>query len=396
MPPLRILFYSGSIGLGHVTRDVAITAAIRQLHPDAQVDWMASSPAREYLADAGESLHPESSRLSDATAAAEAWIRSGRFNITRWAVAVRKQWGADGRLVLSVAADGGYDAVIGDEAYDVAMALTGGAPPLRCPCFVLYDFLGLDSVSAHPVEWIGAEAINRAWTRDPAGCYRAVFLGELQDLPLRRFGHFGPRRRAWAEQHAEVVGHVVPFDPTALPDHAQLKSELGYGPEPLVVVAGGGTTAGSELLARCLDAFPSARRRIPGLRMVLVGGPRLSLPSDGLPHGVEVRGYVPELYKHFAACDLAIVQGGGATTLELTALQRPFLFFPLRSHCEQTRHVAARQRRLGAGVKLELKWTSRRELVRQIVSNVGREVHYPPIDLDGAQGVARLVMTATG
>jgi predicted glycosyltransferase len=60
-----------------------------------------------------------------------------------------------------------------------------------------------------------------------------------------------------------------------------------------------------------------------------------------LPHtqGVEVRGYVPALYKHLAACDLALVQGGLSTTMELVATRRPFLYFPLGRHFEQAFHV---------------------------------------------------------
>ena len=38
-----------------------------------------------------------------------------------------------------------------------------------------------------------------------------------------------------------------------------------------------------------------------------------------------------ELYRHLAACDLAVVQGGLTTTMELTAAKRPFLYFPLRT-----------------------------------------------------------------
>jgi hypothetical protein len=152
---------------------------------------------------------------------------------------VRKRWAADGRLVLSVAAGGNYDAVIGDEAYDVAMALTGGAPHLDCPCFILYDFLGLDRMSAHPVEWVGVEAINRAWARDPRGHYQAVFLGESEDLPRRHFGLLGPSRRRWAARNAAVVGHVVPFDVKALPNRALLRAKLGYGSEPLLLVSVG-------------------------------------------------------------------------------------------------------------------------------------------------------------
>jgi hypothetical protein len=82
------------------------------------------------------------------------------------------------------------------------------------------------------------------------------------------------------------------------------------------------------VIERCVDVFPLVRRDIPDLRMVLVGGSRLSMPAGRLPSGVDARGYVPRLYEHLAVCDLAVVQGGGATTLELTGLQRPFLFFP--------------------------------------------------------------------
>ncbi len=396
MPPLRILFYSGSIGLGHVTRDMAIAQAIRNLSPDAQIEWLASSPAREHLVEGGERLHPDAFRLSDATGAAEAFISPASFNITRWAVAVRKRWAADGRLALSVAAAGDYDALIGDEAYDVAMALTGGAAPPRCPCFVLYDFVGLDRMSAHPLEWIGVEAINRAWARDPRGHYQAVFLGDAEDLPPRRFGLFGPSRKRWAERNTSIVGHVMPFDVGSLDDRTRLRAELGYGPEPLVIVSVGGTTAGSRLLDRCLEVFPLVRRELPELRIMLVGGPRLALPAGNLPSGVSAREYIPRLYEHFAVCDLAIVQGGGTTTLELTALRRPFLFFPLHGHCEQVKYVAVRQKRLGAGVQLSLNDTSLTALCRQITSTICQEVHYPPIRMDGARQIARMVVEAGG
>ena len=75
--------------------------------------------------------------------------------------------------------------------------------------------------------------------------------------------------------------------------------------------------------------------------MIAVAGPRIdprSLPSHP---GLEVRGYVDRLYRHLAVCDLAIVQGGLTTTMELTAAKRPFLYFPLAHHFEQNFHVRA-------------------------------------------------------
>ena len=68
--------------------------------------------------------------------------------------------------------------------------------------------------------------------------------------------------------------------------------------------------------------------------MILVCGPRLSAESIEVPRDkdIEIRQYIPDLHEHFAACDLAIVQEGGTTTLELTALQRPFIYFPLDTY----------------------------------------------------------------
>jgi hypothetical protein len=58
----------------------------------------------------------------------------------------------------------------------------------------------------------------------------------------------------------------------------------------------------------------------------------------------QVRAFVPNLDRHLAACDLALVQGGLTTCMAGT----PFLYFPLNNHFEQNFHVAHRLDRYGA------------------------------------------------
>ena len=62
---------------------------------------------------------------------------------------------------------------------------------------------------------------------------------------------------------------------------------------------------------------------------------------------------MPDLDRHLAACDLALVQGGLTTCMELTAAGTPFLYFPLKNHFEQNFHVAHRLDRYGAGRRME-------------------------------------------
>jgi len=148
---------------------------------------------------------------------------------------------------------------------------------------------------------------------------------------------------------------------------------------------------GTDLLRRVMAAFPAARRLLPELRMIVVTGPRIdpgSLPSHD---GLEVHGYVHDLYRHLAACDLAVVQGGLTTTMELTASQRPFLYVPLRHHFEQNFHVRHRLRQYGAGRCLDYDQTEPEGLAQAIAAEIGRPVSYRPVETDGAARAAAIL-----
>jgi predicted glycosyltransferase len=149
---------------------------------------------------------------------------------------------------------------------------------------------------------------------------------------------------------------------------------------------------GSPLLRRVAEAFPFAEKRVPGLRMVLVAGPRIDPASVPAPPGVEVRGYLPDLRRHLEACDLAVVQGGLSTTMELTAARRPFVYVPLRHHFEQQIHVPHRLARYGAGRRMDYaELADPDRLAEVIATEIGRPVTYRPVETDGADRAARLL-----
>ena len=101
--------------------------------------------------------------------------------------------------------------------------------------------------------------------------------------------------------------------------------------------------------------------------------------------------YVPDLHRHLAACDIAVVQGGLTTCMELTANRRPFVYVPLRHHFEQTFHVRHRLDRYGAGRRLPYDELDPDTLAAAIAEEIDRPIAYRPVATDGAPRAAALL-----
>ena len=97
-------------------------------------------------------------------------------------------------------------------------------------------------------------------------------------------------------------------------------------------------------------------------------------------------GFVPDLWRQLAACDVAVVQGGLTTCMELTASRRPFLYVPLRNHFEQNRHVRRRLERYGAGTYLPYEQLVDPDaFCAELLATLDRPVTSAPVETDGAQ-----------
>jgi predicted glycosyltransferase len=201
-----------------------------------------------------------------------------------------------------------------------------------------------------------------------------------------------PAIREWTEQHFDFAGYVTGFDAAAFADREALRSELGYRPDERVcIVTVGGSGVGGSLLRKVIAAYPLASKLVDGLRMIVIAGPNIDPASLAAPRGVDVRAYVPDLYRHLAACDVAVVQGGLTTTMELTATRRPFLYFPLARHFEQQRHVRHRLDRYRAGRCMDYATTTSEEIATELAAALVEHVDYRPVASDGAARAARSI-----
>jgi pimeloyl-ACP methyl ester carboxylesterase/predicted glycosyltransferase len=393
----RVLYVSSPIGLGHARRDLAIADELRALRPGLEVHWLAQHPVTELLRRREELIHPASAFLASESGHVES--QAGEHDLHAFqAVRDMDEILVSNFMVFAdLVEDEHFDLWVGDEAWDIDYFLHENPELKRAPYAWMTDFVG----------WLpmpGGGGRERALTTDynaemieqvarfPALRDRAVFVGNPGDVVPDGFGDGLPGIRDWVEGHYQFSGYVSGFDPAGLADREALRARLGYQPgEKVCVVTVGGSGVGTDLLRRAVAAFPAARQLIPELRMIVVTGPRIDPHSLRAADGLDVRGYVHGLHEHLAACDLAVVQGGLTTTMELTASQRPFLYVPLRSHFEQNFHVRHRLARYGAGRCLPYEETEPEALAAAIAAEIGRPVSYQPVETDGAARAAALL-----
>ncbi|MGI8829527.1 MAG: alpha/beta fold hydrolase, partial [Candidatus Limnocylindria bacterium] len=342
----RALFISSPIGLGHARRDVALARELRRLLPDVEVDWLAQHPVTTVLAAEGERLHPASTHLASESAHIEA--ESGEHDLHAFQ-AIRRM----DEILLSnfmvfhdLVDQTPYDLVIGDEAWDVDYYLHENPELKRFEYAWMTDFVGwIPMPEGGSAEAVLTADYNAEMIEQRARYRRlrsqSIFVGDPDDIVPERFGADLPVIRDWTCDNFAFSGYITGLDPIDSADVPAIRRELGYALDTrLCVVTVGGSGVGTALLRRVLEAVPLVRRALPELEFLVVTGPRIdprSLPSGP---GVTTRGYVRDLDQHLAVCDIAVVQGGLTTCMELTANRRPFLYFPLANHFEQQVHVA--------------------------------------------------------
>ena len=393
----RALYISSPIGLGHAQRDVAIADELRKLHPDLEIDWLAQHPVTAVLEERGERIHPASAFLANESRHIESESAEHDLHCFQ---AIRRM----DEILLSnfmvfhdIVRDEPYDLWLGDEAWELDYYLHENPEQKRAPYVWLTDFVGwlpMPDGGDHEAFITGDynEEMIEHIARFPRVRDQAVFVGNPDDVVPERFAPHLPWIREWTEEHYSFAGYITGFDPAEFADRTRLRTELDYHEdEQVCIVTVGGSGVGGDLLRRVIAAFPEAKARVPALRMVVVAGPRIDPRALPAHDGLEIRAYVHQLYRHLAACDLAVVQGGLTTAMELTANRRPFLYFPLRHHFEQNLHVRHRLERYRGGRCMDFEQETPETIAAAIADTIGREVDYKPVETDGAARAAALI-----
>ncbi|HET7730080.1 MAG TPA: alpha/beta fold hydrolase [Usitatibacter sp.] len=390
----RALFISSPIGLGHAQRDLAIARELRKLQPDLAIDWFTVDPAAGYLEREGERVHPITRRLANESRHFEHVAGEHDLHAFQALRTMDEVMANNFMTFCDLMREEHYDLVIGDESWEVDYYYHENPELKRQPFVFLTDFVGCLPVAGGEREAFlcadrNADDLEHV-ARYPYIRDAALFVGNPEDVTDEPFGPGMPSIRAWTDANFEYSGYALPFDPAAYADTEAVRARLGYGPrEKIAIAAVGGTAVGRPLLEKIALAYPRMKREVPELRMILVAGPRMAPESLPRVPGLEVRPYVHNLFEHLACADLALVQGGLSTCMELVATRRPFLSFPLRRHFEQCVHVRRRLANYGADRSVDYDGLAPESLAARALEAMHAPADYRPVETDGAARAAR-------
>lgn len=397
MSRFRVLYVSSAIGLGHLSKDLAIAEHLRARLPDVDVLWLAGRPASDALVEAGEAVLPEVLSWRSATDILERVASAGDPDLVDYAYRSMPAWLHNMRVVRRAVRTYDVDAVVGDEAWEIYIPMIVRLLRLAMPFVMITDFVGMKATGSTAFDHLKAYGLNALWTFDRTifgrGRHSVVFIGEPEDIADEPMGWALPNRREYARDRYTFLGHVLRFDPAAYADRSAVRRRLGYGDEPLVVCSVGGTAVGRELLELCARAYRPLAERLPGVHLVLVAGPRIPTESIAAGEAVDVRGYVPALHEHHACCDVAVGQCGASSTTELMALGTPFIYFPVPGHYEQGL-VAGRLERYAVGTRMSLGEATPERLADAIRDAYRRGPRHVPLPVDGARLAAEHIAGA--
>lgn len=393
----RILYLSSPIGLGHARRDVAIARALRAKEPRIKIEWLAQDPVTRFLAHAGETCHGASVRLASESRHIEDEAGEHDLNVFEALRRMDEILLQNFRVLQDVVTDHKYDLVVADEAWDVDHFWHEHPNLKRAPLVWMTDFVGFApmpqggtheaTLTADYNDEMVTHVERNKGVRD-----RSIFIGSAADVVSDSLGPDLPNRRAWTEQNFTFSGYVLGDDVPQRSQRQELRSRLGFREdEKTCVVTVGGSGIGAALVRRILEAIPIAQRHIPELRVIVIAGPRLAHLHMGGDQNTEFRGFEPNLPLLLAACDIALVQGGLSTCMELAAVGTPFIYFPLEHHFEQNVHVRHRLDRYNAGRRMSYAQSDVEMIAAGICEELSQPARSAQVERNGAKNVANLI-----
>jgi UDP-N-acetylglucosamine--N-acetylmuramyl-(pentapeptide) pyrophosphoryl-undecaprenol N-acetylglucosamine transferase len=284
-------FFSSPIGLGHVTRDIAIENNFENI----KTNFVTGSGAAKIL----KNLELQ---VQDVYNPPSLFVDNGTLkNPAKWLWNYYQYYRDCKNISQKIIQKDNPNLVISDEDF----ASLSVAQERKIPTVLITDIL-----ETHFTKGLASfieKKMNKSMQEIIKKC-EVVILPEIGD----------------DKDNIKKVGPIV-----RQTDHTreQLREKFSFD-KKTIVISIGGTDAGLFLIEKSLDAISKLNQ---DLDIVLVSGPSVSKKYDN----VKNLGFVDNLHELIFAADVLIALAGKSTIDEANAYGTPAIFIPIKGHFEQ-------------------------------------------------------------
>lgn len=385
---MKILWAVSSVGKGHVMRDMAIANRLK-LSGDADIDWLAPSPAGVFMRQRGHHVLEESSRLAGSGKIYDRVFAdcSDEYNLMEYIRVETKLHKHDFMVSREAWEKTAYDVIVGDEAFWLLSGFSSKWAKKPAPFVFITDFIGTRAMLPRISDRFTAWKNNLGFSFSHMGPDAYLFIGDMAEIPDEPLGLFLPSRRKWAEKHCRFVKPVIGFDPSKIPEKKRLRKDLGLpetGKVFLAVVGPEGNTR--RRLDHLEQVFLALKKDFVDGVFILVS------PEKPCSEWILHHRFLDPLHLYFAASDFVITQSGFGKVAELSALGVPFIAIPLDYHFEQEFFMGTRIEHYRTGKLMTLRDTppvKMAETVKQVI-----DAPTPRIAVDDGSEIAGIILDA--
>ncbi len=285
-------FFSSPIGLGHVTRDIAIANNFENI----TTKFITGNGAAKILKNLNF-------KVDDVYTPPQFIIKEGKLkNSTKWLWSYYQYYKRCKRISEEIIQEDKTRLVVSDEDF----ASLTVAQNKKIPTVLITDIIQTNF--ANGITSFIEKKMNKSMQKIMKNCDTVIIPEDGPD-----------------DGNIKRVGPIV--RQTSL-SRDELRKKLSFD-KKTIVISVGGTDAGSYLIEKTLESLSKIKNEID---VLVVSGPSLSKKFGG---NVRNLGFVDNLHEIIFAADVIVSLAGKSTIDESRAYGTPGIFIPIKGHFEQ-------------------------------------------------------------
>ena len=328
---MKVLFMTCGIGMGHISRDIALAKKLQEENVD--VAFASYGSGYKMLLKSGEHKIAKLPYIK---------VYGGNDGLDIKYTA-KKSIGAPFIFLKSIYCESKIikkfkpDIVVGDSHYSA---------PITCkimsiPCIMITNELTLNFAELHPDKKI-VKYVEKGLQRfitDVSNQCNAIIIPDIKDsveIPPKLMNI------------TKFTGPLLKKNPGEIEDKKKLRKKLGFQEDDKIVLV---TVGGSKFGKKLLKLIHDSSKLIDCDKIIIVTGPQIADDFIYDSDKILKKEFIEDIMEWIKLSDIVVSLAGHTTSMELASLGVPSILVPIDNHPEQLKNALNMEKYGISGVK---------------------------------------------